>query len=177
MPVVVALLRGVNVGGKGRLAMADLKQAVEGAGHEDVRTYIQSGNVVLRSSETSTSTLAAGLRRSIAAATGLDTDIFVRTLDELAAVVDANPFPGSSDVHVVFTAEDPGPSLAGLDLAPYAPEEAVAIGPHVYLHLPGGIGRSRLAADLARRAGPAGTTRGWRTVVALLDLARQVDGA
>jgi uncharacterized protein (DUF1697 family) len=78
-------------------------------------------------------------------------------------------------VHVVFWERAlRGDHLAGMALSGYAPEEARVVGGHLYLHLPGGIGRSRLAADLARQKGPAGTVRNWRTVTQLLEIAQQL---
>jgi uncharacterized protein (DUF1697 family) len=178
----VALLRGINAGGRNKLAMAKLRQVAEGCGFEGVSTHVQSGNAVLRSSQPSGGAVAARLREALREATGLDVPVMVRTRSELAAVVAGNPFPDRvrdpTRVHVVFWEQalrkDP---LAGLELGSYAPEEARTLCGHLYLHLPGGIGRSRLAADLARRDGPAGTVRNWRTVTKLLEIADELWGA
>lgn len=171
---MVALLRGVNVGGKSTLAMADLRRIAEGCGLTDVRTYIQSGNLVARSEDQDTVAVADQLRRGIAAATDLDPEVVVRTGRELAEVVDRNPFadrsPEPTQLHVVFRTDDVGAALDAVDLRSYAPEAAVADGRHVYLYLPNGIGRSRLAADLARRPGGGGTVRNWRTVTKLFGM-------
>jgi uncharacterized protein (DUF1697 family) len=104
-----------------------------------------------------------------------------RTRKELAAVVRANPFLERTDdptrLHVVF-AESAlrATALAGLDLKSYAPEEARVVAGHLYLHLPEGMGRSRLAVDLGRmgRKGPQGTARNWRTVTKLLEIAESL---
>lgn len=168
---MVALLRSINVGGGGRLAMADLRAVAESCGHRDVRTYIQSGNVVFRATETRTASVANTLRDALREQVGIDTSVFVRTRDELAAVVAANPLadraPDPTRLHVVFTDAPAGPALADLDLAAFAPEEAVAEGRQLFLHLPGGIGRSPLAVAVARRLGDGGTTRNWRTTTTL----------
>lgn len=100
----------------------------------------------------------------------------VRTLDELADVVDANPFTGrASDpkqLHVTFLSDQP--EHVDLDPAAFAPE-AWALGDRVtYLYLPDGIGRSKLAARLARGAGATGTARNWRTVTTILEMAREI---
>lgn len=170
---MVALLRGVNVGGKAKLAMTDLREIVAGCGFDDVRTYIQSGNVVFTAPVgADPDDVAATLATAIAAGSSVTPDVVVRTGDELAAVVDANPFlrrgEDPAHLHVSFTAVEP--DLGVDDLARYAPEEAAAVGREVYLFLPNGMGRSKLAADLARRTRPAGTARNWRTVTKLLEM-------
>lgn len=176
MTVMVALLRGVNVGGAGRLAMAQLRELVAGCGHVDVRTHIQSGNVVFRSSDADVAHVAGCLRTAIRDGTGLDPEVHVRTVEELAGVVDANPFVAAADdpkqLHVSFFDQQPDP--IELDPAAYEPE-AWAVGDRaVYLFLPSGIGRSKLATHLARRAGATGTTRNWRTTTTILQLARNL---
>jgi len=172
----VALLRGINVGGRNKLAMAKLREIAKGCGFEDVTTYVQSGNVVFRAAEAKSSAVAARLRAAIASGSGLDVAVMARTRNELAKVVAASPFARRVDdptrLHVVFWEEAPRPSpLAALDLAAYAPEEARFVAGHLYLHLPNGAGRSPLAADLSRQKGPSGTMRNWRTVTNLLEMA------
>ncbi|HEY2430218.1 MAG TPA: DUF1697 domain-containing protein [Acidimicrobiales bacterium] len=175
MAVMVALLRGVNVGGKNALPMADLRAIATGCGHTAVRTYIQSGNLVFDSATTSTAEVAEQLQSAIAAATKVHPDVVVRTRDELAAVVAGNPFlkrraePGH--LHVVFLTGDQPAKVPIADLRPYAPEEATAHGRELYLFLPNGVGRSKLAADLTRSKGRPGTMRNWATVTKLLALA------
>jgi uncharacterized protein (DUF1697 family) len=177
MGVVVVLLRGINVGGKGKLPMAQLREIATAAGLEEVRTYIQSGNVVARAPRGSTSALATRLRRGIAAATSLDPEVSVRTGAELAEAVAANPFVARGEdpahLHVTFLSHPAARVLAGHDPAAWAPEEVVAIGRELHLLLPEGMGRSKLAAALARRA-DGGTTRSWRTVTTLLDMAGEL---
>lgn len=175
--VMVVLLRGVNVGGKNRLAMAELRQIATGCGYEGARTYIQSGNLVLVAPEgATTEAVAEDLRAAIDSGTSVAPDVVVRTRDELAAVVSDTPFedgdPGCR--HVVFLAGTADASLAGVDLEPYAPEEAVALGRQLHLFLPWGVGRSPLATDLTRRMGRAGTMRNWRTVTKLLAMAEEL---
>jgi uncharacterized protein (DUF1697 family) len=174
---MIALLRGVNVGGRAKLAMSDLRAAAESCGFERVQTYVQSGNVVFRTSVRSTAKVAAQLAAAIDATTDVSPAVFVRTRDELAAVVTGNPYAARTDdpthLHVVFD-EGTDPVLGRLDLSSYAPEEATAVGRELFLYLPGGIGRSKLAADLARRKGAQGTARNWRTVTTLLDLADEL---
>jgi uncharacterized protein (DUF1697 family) len=176
MTVMVVLLRGINVGGRSKLAMADLRAIAEGCGFEEVRTYIQSGNLVCEASEPSSAAVAAILEKALAEATDLRPAVMARTADEWAAAVEANPFvPRGEDpahLHVTFFGTGEEASLDGIDLAAYAPEEAAVSGSQLYLLLPAGIGRSKLAGDLARVKGPPGTTRNWRTTLKLLEMAR-----
>lgn len=175
---MVALLRGINVGGSGTLPMASLRGIATSVGLDEVRTYIQSGNLVFVSGQGSADAVASALRSAIASSTGLDPQVIVRTSDELATVVDANPFLRRGDdpghLHVMFLAADAAASIEGLDVRARLPEEAIALDRELHLSLPGGMGRSKLAADLARRLGPAGTVRNWRTVTTLLAMAREL---
>jgi uncharacterized protein (DUF1697 family) len=181
MDAVVALIRGINVGGRAKLAMADLRKAAESCGLEDVSTYIQSGNLVARDPKRrSTSAVAKALRSAIASSGQVDPAVIVRTRGQLAATVDGSPFLARGEdpahLHVVFLDGKGGAALRGFDVAKYAPEEAMAVGSDVHLLLPGGVGRSKLAADLARHGTSDGTMRNWRTVTKLLALAEEVSG-
>ena len=180
MTSLVFLLRGINVGGSGKLAMADLRGLAADIGLADARTYIQSGNLVA-SSELAPDEAGVRLQGAIAEAVGFRPDVHVRTGAELRAVVDDSPFlaagadPGH--LHVTFVDTDPSPALAALDLAAFSPEEAAAVGRELHLHLPNGIGRSKLATALSR-VDPArrGTTRSWRTITKLLDMVEEPPG-
>jgi uncharacterized protein (DUF1697 family) len=179
MTVMVALLRGVNVGGRGKLPMADLRAVATACGYGGVRTYIQSGNLVLTADDPAPATgdVARTLRRAIAAATDVDPAVIVRTAAELVAVAAANPFLRRGEdpdkLHVVFLEGPAEGALDDVDLPAFAPEEAVATGREVYLFLPDGMGRSKLAVEIGRKGRPAkeGTARNWRTVTRLLAMA------
>jgi uncharacterized protein (DUF1697 family) len=174
---MVALLRGINVGGKGSLAMAKLREVAEGLGYDDVQTYIQSGNLVLRTSDPA-STVERDLAEAIAGLGGVQPAVIVRSRAQLQKVVDGNPFlkrgEDASSCHVVFAAKARELPLGRLDLSAYAPEEAVAVGKELYLFLPGGMGRSKLAGDLAKDKTAVGTARNWRTVTKLLEMAAEL---
>lgn len=175
MTIYVALLRGINVGGRTTLAMAALRELAEGCGCTDVTTYIQSGNLVFRHRDAA-SQVASALRSVIAAEGGVDPAIAVRTRAQLTEVVDANPYVDRSDddtqLHVTFAVDgatfrkDPD-----LDLDAFAPEEMTVRRHETYLFLPNGMGRSKLAAELAKRGGNDATTRNWRTTRKLLAMA------
>jgi uncharacterized protein (DUF1697 family) len=178
MAVMVALLRGINVGGRGTLPMRELRDIVVGCGYEDVSTYIQSGNVVLTSSERDPDRVARKIRAAIAGATDVDPQVVVVTRTELAGVVAKSPLLArgldAAHLHVVFLETPAKAALRLVDLERYAPETAAATGRQLHLFLPGGLGRSKLAADLARRMGANGTTRNWRTVTKLLAMADEL---
>ena len=177
MTVMTALLRGVNVGGKTTLPMAELRRVAEELGYEDVATYIQSGNLVFRTADSATA-VEKGLAKAIAELGGVRPAVMVRTLAQLRKVVDGNPFIRRGEdtklCHAVFAAKAAKGSLTGLDLDAYAPEEVIAAGKELYLFLPGGVGRSKLAGDLAKRKDAVGTMRNWRTVTKLLEMAEAV---
>jgi uncharacterized protein (DUF1697 family) len=174
----ILLLRGVNVGAHNRIAMPALRELLAGAGFGDVRTYVQSGNVVL-SSDAPPEELARECQRQIAAAFGLSIDVLVRTEAELADVVRRNPLsrvavnPKRYQVSFCATAPDAAQleRLAGLAVAP---ERFVAVGRELYAWHPEGVARSRLSAELAGpRLGVSATARNWSTVTTLSAMARE----
>jgi uncharacterized protein (DUF1697 family) len=172
VPRFVALLRGVNVGGKNPLAMVELRALVESLGFADVRTFIQSGNVVFSSDEP---VVALDLERPIEARFGLAVAVVLRTAAELERVVQADPFPEAerARVHVGFMAGRPrAAAAAALDHARFLPEEFVVSGRELYLHLPSGMARTTLPAYLGRALDVPTTLRNWNTVTKLLELAR-----
>lgn len=191
MATHVALLRGINVGGRNRVAMADLRDAVTALGHRDVRTVLQSGNVVLTSDEPDPEALASAMERAVADACGVRADVVVLPAAALARVAAANPFPDEDDpthLHVRFARGAGGDGRSrgagAAEALAAAVERARAAGSRddaraaagaVYLRTPDGLGRSRLAAELERPAvvralGGPGTLRNWATVTRLLDL-------
>jgi uncharacterized protein (DUF1697 family) len=180
MAVYVALLRGINVGGHHVIRMADLRDTFERAGGRDVETYIQSGNVVFAHAQRSAAKLTDDLERRIAKAAGFDVPLVVRTAAEFAAAIAANPFAGEprEHLHVLFLPQKPRPdALAALDAKAFLPERCAIAGRDVYLHLPGGMGRSKLAVAIGRVKTLAGATaRNWRTTLQLATLAAAKTG-
>ncbi|HEY5274589.1 MAG TPA: DUF1697 domain-containing protein [Acidimicrobiales bacterium] len=167
----VALLRGINVGGKGKLSMQELRELFESLGFEDVRTVIQSGNVVFRAASRPSS---SGLETAIAERFQITSAVVLRSSSELAKAVHNNPF-GDVDrkyLHVGFMGQAlSDPELAALDLGRFAPERLSAVGSEVYFCLPLGMGTSKLASHVARRIGASMTVRNWNTVTTLAKLA------
>ncbi|MDQ6797044.1 MAG: DUF1697 domain-containing protein [Actinomycetota bacterium] len=172
MTTYVALLRGINVGGRHKVAMADLKALLAEAGGENVSTYIQSGNAVLTHPARSPDKLAADLGRRIEAMTGFPVAVIVRTAAAMAAVVRKNPFPGrEASLHVTFLSDDPPPgALDAVDAEAFLPEEFALVEREIYLHLPNGMARTKLPQALDVFATPV-TTRNWRTVDKLAEMA------
>jgi uncharacterized protein (DUF1697 family) len=167
----VALLRSVNVGGRGSMKMAELRDVVEGMGFVDVSTYIQSGNVIFTSDAP---VRAERVSEAISSAFGTDAVVALRSRSELEGVVRSNPFPHAdrAKLHVGFlTARPPARAVGELDLDRFDPEQAVVAGTEVYFHLPNGIGRSKLPDHVGRRLAVPMTVRNWRTVTKLLELA------
>jgi uncharacterized protein (DUF1697 family) len=174
---MVAMLRGVNVSGRNRLSMDDLRGLVEAAGGRDVRTYIQSGNAVF-GSRRSTAALAGSLEKALEGVLGNRVPVLVRTGDELERVVHANPFvPAGEDpgvLHVTFlgTVPDPG-AVASALTRPAGDDGFQVVGRQVYLRCPGGYGNTKLTNTFFEKAlGSEATTRNWRTVTKLVELAR-----
>jgi uncharacterized protein (DUF1697 family) len=183
----IALLRGINVGGRNKVAMADLREIVTGLGHTDVVTYIQSGNVVFTAkgapAEDGDAAVADVLAKAIAEATGLGPGVVVLTRAELAAVIRDNPYRGEPNpraVHAVFLPPDPDPEVAPRVAALVervaqdgSADTATLVNRTLYLHTPDGFGRSKLSELLLARSStpiPAGTARNWNTVTKLLAL-------
>lgn len=168
------LLRGVNVGGRNRVAMPELREALESLGYREVATYLQSGNAVVSSDVTDEAELVAGVRRSLAARTGVDVPVIARRAAELAEVVASCPYDAvprkPPRLHAAFLAAPP--DAAGFErvrAAARGDEDCTLAGRTVYAWLPEGLGRSKLGALLAAPALGA-TVRNWNTVVALHEL-------
>jgi uncharacterized protein (DUF1697 family) len=174
----VALLRGINVGGKNKLPMKELSAIFGLAGCTEIQTYIQSGNVVCKASATVAKTLPVVVRAAIKKNVGHDVPIVIRTAEELASVARSNPFLAAGappeTLHVAFLDDQPAPrAVATLDPARSPGDEFVARGREIYLRLPNGVGRSKLTnAYFDRALATTSTIRNWRTVLELLALTK-----
>lgn len=170
----VALLRGINVGGKNLLPMKALAEMFVAAGCADVKTYIQSGNVVFR--ERGKKDVAAIVRTEIAKQFGLKVPVIVRSAAEIAATIAVNPFLDRSVdeawLHVMFLEHEPDAAMvAGLDPGRSAPDEFMVKGREVYLHLPNGAAKTKLTnAYFDSKLKTVGTQRNWRTVKTLAEM-------
>jgi len=173
-----ALLRGINVGGSRKVPMAELRTVLEGLGYTGVGTYLQSGNAVFSSALGDEDSLAAEVAGAVAERFGFPVDVLVRDHTYLRAVLDACPFPAARlegrQLHVTYFSEPVGPGRFGsVDRQAFLPEEFRVGDRVVYLYVPDGLGRSRLAEQLAKPSltkGVVATTRNWNTVVRLVEL-------
>jgi uncharacterized protein (DUF1697 family) len=172
----IALLRGINLGSNRRVAMGRLRELIAELGYGDVRTYLQSGNVVL-TSPAPPERLQRELEELIAREVGLETRVLVRTRDELADVIERDPLAGVADnpkrYQVSFLSAEPDPEVVReLGRVDVAPERFVVSGREIYAWHPDGIQRSKLVAALSdKRLGVTATARNWNTVTKLLALA------
>jgi uncharacterized protein (DUF1697 family) len=173
--VYAALLRAVNLGARNKLAMADLRRVVEEAGGQDAQTYVQSGNIVFRSSGGRAS-LEKSITKGIRAA-GVETTVMMRTARQLAQLVAGNPFVQAgvdpAELHVAFLAARPQAGrVRELSEGDFGPEQLALAPGAVYLHMPTGYGRAKLGnAFIEKQLGVPATTRNWRTACALAELA------
>ena len=193
----VALLRGINVGGRNKVPMADLREVVTSLGHTGVSTYIQSGNVLFSTAEDDTAKLAATLESAIEGRFGIWSSVVVLSRDELARVLAANPYPDEPNprmVHVVFLNGSPPQDL--LERISAAESAAAAKGsqdtvqlaapapgqpPALFVHTPAGFGTSELAQNVFKilappkksKPGLAATARNWATATKLLSMCEE----
>jgi uncharacterized protein (DUF1697 family) len=168
MSIFIALLRAINVGGTGKLPMSELRELCEQAGFAEVKTYIQSGNVVFRSN-LSEAKVKSKLERALAEKMGRPHGALLRTEAELETILARNPFPKAAGnrLQIVFLDEAPGKdALLGVKIP--GNEELKLEGRELYIHYPDGMGVSKLKVPFAA----AGTGRNLNTVVKLAAMAR-----
>ena len=177
MKTYIALLRGINVGGKNVLPMKDLVTLLEDIGAQNVKTHIQSGNAVLQSQETNASLLSNEIGNAIMERHGLEPRVLLLEPKEVEEVVESNPFREAESeprtLHVYFLASEPkSPDLYALESIRSGNERFALRGRALYLHAPDGIGRSKLAANAEKLLGVSVTARNWRTVRKLMAMGR-----
>jgi len=176
---MVALLRGINVGGGNKLAMAGLRGLMADLGFEHVETYIQSGNVVFSGDATDA---GEQIRTAIKETFGLAVSVVTRTAPDLHQLVATNPYDVNEIegrlLHVVFLADTPAPAaVACLDPDRSPPDEFHVIGREVYAHFPNGSGRSKLTiAYFERTLETTATMRNWNTVMKLVRMLAAREG-
>ncbi len=177
---LVILLRGINVGGHKRMKMAELRELLREAGFTDVRTLLQSGNVVARSRHDGRAA-ATAVERAIKERLGFDVDVVVRTGEELEAIVAADPFGDEATdpkryVVLFLTQDADADALQAIRDKDFAPEEFRGEGRELYVWCPEGLQKSPLNVALAhKRVAPVVTARNWSTVLKLRDMVRAGD--
>jgi uncharacterized protein (DUF1697 family) len=171
----VALLRAVNVGGKNKLPMAELREMFAAAGCEAVRSYIQSGNVVFRGGPK----MCEEIPSQIAARFGFQPPIVLRSMHEMETAIANNPYLAEGappeSLHVMFLADQPGAeAVRQLDPQRSPPDEFIVRGREIYMRLPKGAGESKLTNQyFDSKLKTTGTSRNWRTVNILLEMMKE----
>lgn len=176
MRTYIALLRGINVGGKNKIKMAELAKILESIGLEAVKTYIQSGNIVFQSAEQNSSEIASQIRAAIQNRHGFSPKTLVLGLPEFRKAIENNPFPEAEEepkaLHFYFLAQEAlNPNFEVLESIKRESESYKLVDKVFYLYAPEGIGRSKLAARAEKALGVAAAARNWRTVSKIYALA------
>ena len=170
----VALLRGINVGGKNKLPMRDLAAIFEAAGAKNVRTYIQSGNVVFEATVAAAKAIPERVRKRVTTDFGIDSPVITRSASEFMRIIKAQPFAADDEkaLHVAFLDRKPA-AVAARALDPdRSPGDAFKlIGREIYLSFSSGVAKTRLTNDYFDRVlGTTSTVRNWRTTTRLADM-------
>ena len=180
MQTLIALFRGINVGGRNKLPMRALVAVLEDLGLTDVKSYIQSGNAVFHADGVDNAELSDAITTAIQERHGFAPQVLLLGISDLANAIAANPFPEAEvdpkSLHLYFLASLPAePDLESLAEGQLASEQFALAGMVFYLHAPDGIGRSKLAANVEKAMGVPVTARNWRSVSKILELAETLD--
>ena len=184
MPVIVSLLRGVNVGGHNKIKMDALRALYESLGLRGAQTYIQSGNVVFRAEQQSPARLQVRLQDAIEGKFGFRPGVVLRTAPEWRQIIAANPFARRAGINpakllVLFLADHPARE-ARKNLREFSavPEELKLVGSELYIYCPNGSGQAKFPWNSVDKIlGTPGTGRNWNTVIKLNELAQALDSA
>ncbi len=184
MPVIISMLRGINVGGHNKINMGELRGLYESLGFETPRTYVQSGNVIFRSKEKISPVLASKIQHAIERKFACSPGVILRTPAEFRRAIDSTPFPPSRSLEpgkvlITFLATDPGPGAHAtlLKLKRY-PEEIHLNGRELYIYFPNGAGKSKLPwASIAEVLKTQGTARNWSSVAKILAIAEELEAS
>jgi uncharacterized protein (DUF1697 family) len=175
----IALLRGINIGGRNILPMSELAELLKGLGLQNIKTYIQSGNVVFQSEEIADSELSERIGAAIGRSRGFTPSVLLLRLAELESAISSNPFPEAESqpktLHLFFLADVPeDPDLNTIESIKRDSERFALKDRVFYLHAPDGVGRSKLAARVEKSLGVAVTARNWRSVNKIMAIARVI---
>jgi uncharacterized protein (DUF1697 family) len=183
MHVVIALLRGVNVGGHHLIRMDALKALCESLGLRNVQTYLQSGNAIFATTERDLGRLAVAIEDAIEQRCGFRCAVILRTVGELRDVIRANPFAARQGINpsklaVIFLAEDPGQEGRDKVLAmKIEPEELHMGAREYYMYFPLGMGQSKAPAAISKALKVPGTGRNWNSVTKMLEIAATIEAS
>ncbi|WP_010233547.1 DUF1697 domain-containing protein [Clostridium arbusti] len=176
----IALLRGINVSGKNRIRMNELVDSFQALQFKNVKTYIQSGNVVFDYDVIDTKELACSIKKKINEDFGFTVKVLIRTKDEMENIINSNPFIKESNVeidklHITFLESIPDKNaLRGIYLKKEENEKYLIISKEIYLYCPNGYGRTKLTnAIFEKKLKTIATTRNWKTVNRLFGIANK----
>ncbi|MGA8272961.1 MAG: DUF1697 domain-containing protein, partial [Candidatus Sulfotelmatobacter sp.] len=182
MPIYISMLRGINVGGHKRIKMDQLRKCLGALGLTNVTTYIQSGNVVFKTTKTSPAALSKKIETKIASVFGFPVSVITRTSGEMENIIKSNPFlktPGipPEKLHVTFLSGAPAAAaLKKLEALMLAPDQSHCLGQELYFYLPNGVSGSVLMKNpVDRILAVVTTTRNWRTVNTLHQMCTEWD--
>jgi len=180
MPVLVCFLRGVNVGGHAKIKMDALRSLFVTLKFEEPQTYVQSGNIVFKTSERNLGLVAARIKQAITKKFACSPEIMLRTVTELRAVVSNNPFAKRTNIepgklHAFFLAAQPAKNAEeNLRQLAIRPEELHLVGRELFIYFPNGVGKSKLPwARLDKALQTPGTGRNWNSVTKVLEMAER----
>jgi uncharacterized protein (DUF1697 family) len=183
MPVLISMLRGVNLGPHNRIKMDELRAVYESLRFETPRTYVQSGNVIFRTKEKNSSQLGQKIRAAIEKKFKCSPEVILRTSEELRRAMAATPFADRPNLEpgkilVTFLAADPPlEARAGFDKFKDYPEEVHLKGRELYIYFPNGAGKSKLPwSAVEKLLKVTGTARNWNSVKAMLAIAEEMEG-
>ena len=182
MPVLISMLRGVNVGGHNKIKMDALRALYESLKFEDPRTYVQSGNVIFRTKQKNSTALATKIQNAIERTFKCRPEVILRTADELRNAIASTPFANRrglepSKILVTFLAAEPSPgaqtTIASLKAYP---EELHLLGRELYIYFPDGAGKSKLPwSQVEKLLKTTGTARNWNSVTRMLAMAEEME--
>lgn len=182
MPILISMLRGVNLGPHNRIKMDALRSLYESLDFQNPRTYVQSGNVIFRCKEKNPAPVAKKIQNAIAEKFGFRPEVILRTTKELRKAIDANPFSARHDVNpaqllITFLAAEPGPeahtTLRNLKIQR---EELHLIGRELYIYFPDGIGKSKVPwSSVEKLLKVTGTARNLNSAVNMLEIAQELE--
>lgn len=179
MPAIIALLRGVNVGGHNKIKMDVLRTLCESLKCENVQSYVQSGNVVFTTREKNLSVLGERIESAIENKLGFRPPVVLRTGSEMKQVIAANPFAKRKGLDpaklavIFFVEEIPPVARKQIEAINVGPEEIKAFPRELYIYFPDGMGRSKVPAAIERVMKKTGTARNWNSVTKLMEMAQE----
>jgi uncharacterized protein (DUF1697 family) len=183
MPVLISMLRGVNLGPHNRIKMDALRAVYESLKFETPRTYVQSGNVIFRTKEKNSGQLAAKIRTAIEKKFKCSPEVILRTAEDLRKAIAMTPFADRPNLEpgkilVTFLAAAPPlDAQAGFDKFKDYPEEVYLKGRELYIYFPNGAGKSKLPwSAVEKLLKVTGTARNWNSVKAMLEIAEEMEG-